>query len=207
LPSCAAERAEHDEHDQRLEHHAHLERGPRAAFVLARDADHRAVGCGALRPLVGQHHVGPHHVGPHHVGPHHVGPHHVGLHSNSDQREQVGAQSVADGQAVGRPAARVGRDLADETGESVAPDVTVAELKRMYARPGSGAGAALLSALEQRAVALGFGEVWLETRHVNQRAIAFYLRHGYRRIENYGGYIGRAECACLGKTLAPATAA
>ena len=77
----------------------------------------------------------------------------------------------------------------------------VAELKRMFARPGSAAGAALLAMLEQRAVALGYREVWLETRHVNTRAVGFYQRHGYQRIDNYGGYIGRAECACLGKML------
>ncbi|MEO7494484.1 MAG: GNAT family N-acetyltransferase [Massilia sp.] len=77
----------------------------------------------------------------------------------------------------------------------------VAELKRMYARPGSGAGAALLTALEARARELGYTELWLETRHVNLRAVQFYLRHGYKPIDNYGKYAGRAECACLGRRL------
>lgn len=106
-------------------------RGERACFLLARDADGRAVGCGALRPL-------------------------------------------ADG---------------------------VAELKRMYARPGSGAGQCLLAALERQASAFGYTEVWLETRRVNARAVGFYGKHGYLVIPNYGQYVGRAEAVCLGKTL------
>jgi GNAT superfamily N-acetyltransferase len=106
-------------------------RGERACFLLARDADGQAVGCGALRPL-------------------------------------------ADG---------------------------VAELKRMYARPGSGAGRLLLEALERQASAFGYTDIWLETRRVNGRAVGFYEKHGYRLIPNYGKYVGRAEAVCLGKTL------
>ena len=106
-------------------------RGECACFLLARDADGLAVGCGALRPL-------------------------------------------ADG---------------------------VAELKRMYARPGSGAGRFVLAALERQALAFGYTEAWLETRKVNARAVAFYEKHGYRVIPNYGKYVGRAEAVCLGKAL------
>jgi len=108
-------------------------RGERACFLLARDADGLALGCGALRPL-------------------------------------------ADG---------------------------VAELKRMYARPGSGAGRFLLEALERQASAFGYTEVWLETRRVNARAVGFYEKHGYRTIPNYGKYVGRAEAVCLGKAVNP----
>jgi GNAT superfamily N-acetyltransferase len=77
----------------------------------------------------------------------------------------------------------------------------VAELKRMYARPGSGAGAHLLAALERQALAFGYRELWLETRRVNVRAVAFYERHGYRVIANFGKYAGRAEAVCLGKPV------
>lgn len=105
---------------------------PGAAFVLARTADGRAVGCGALRPL------------------------------------QPG----------------------------------VAELKRMYAAPGTqGVGAQVLAALEGEAARLGHRELWLETRRVNARAVAFYLQHGYAVIPNYGRYAGRAEAVCFGKRL------
>jgi ribosomal protein S18 acetylase RimI-like enzyme len=77
----------------------------------------------------------------------------------------------------------------------------VAELKRMYARPGSGAGRFILEALERQASGFGYTEVWLETRRVNGRAVAFYAKHGYCVIPNYGKYVGRAEAVCLGKQL------
>jgi GNAT superfamily N-acetyltransferase len=98
-------------------------RGPGAVFLIARDGQGVALGCGALRPL-----------------------------------------------AAG-----------------------VAELKRMYARPGSGAGACLLAALEAQAAAFGYRDVCLSTRRVNQRALAFYGRNGYETVERYGRYAGRDE--------------
>ncbi|MFC5477383.1 GNAT family N-acetyltransferase [Massilia suwonensis] len=106
-------------------------RGPCSVFLIARDGDGLALGCGAVRPL--------------------------------------------------------------------APGV--AELKRMYARPGSGAGLALLKALEAQALAFGYRELWLSTRCVNQRALAFYARNGYLPVAHYGRYVGREESACLGKRL------
>ena len=106
-------------------------RGSRAVFLLARDGNGAAVGCGALRPF----------------------------------------------------------------------EADVAEVKRMYVRPGSGAGLHLLNELEARALAFGYRAVWLETRRVNARALAFYERHGYRVIPNYGRYVGREDAVCLGKVL------
>ena len=80
-------------------------------------------------------------------------------------------------------------------------DDGVAELKRMYARPGSGAGRFILEALERQAAAFGYAQVWLETRRVNTRAVAFYEKHGYCVIPRYGKYVGRDEAICLGKRL------
>jgi ribosomal protein S18 acetylase RimI-like enzyme len=80
-------------------------------------------------------------------------------------------------------------------------DDDVAEVKRMYARPGSGAGVRLLGELERRALGFGYRAIWLETRKVNGRAVAFYERHGYRVIPNYGKYVGREDAVCLGKVL------
>jgi GNAT superfamily N-acetyltransferase len=78
----------------------------------------------------------------------------------------------------------------------------VAELKRMVAAPGSkGVGSAILAFLERQASELGYGQIWLETRKVNQRAVSFYERHGYRPIANFGRYTGRPEAVCLGKLL------
>jgi GNAT superfamily N-acetyltransferase len=77
----------------------------------------------------------------------------------------------------------------------------VAELKRMYARPGSRAGAALLAALEAQARLLGYEAIWLSTRRINLRAVDFYRRHAYAPIDNYGKYVGRAASICLGRRL------
>lgn len=78
----------------------------------------------------------------------------------------------------------------------------VAELKRMYARPGGGGvGSAILAALEAEAAALGYRALWLETRLVNAGAVAFYQARGYCRIANYGNYAGNALAACFEKLL------
>ena len=105
----------------------------RAGFALARDAQGRAVGCGALRPM-------------------------------------------ADGGA---------------------------ELKRMFARPGTrGVGVALLQFLERQAADWGYAALRLSTRRVNERAVAFYLRHGYRPIAGYGRYADSDVSLCLEKRIA-----
>jgi len=78
----------------------------------------------------------------------------------------------------------------------------VAELKRMFALPGfSGVGKAVLGFLEGKACEFGYSQVWLETRKVNERAVSFYLRHGYQTIASFGRYVGRPEAICLGKHL------
>ena len=77
-----------------------------------------------------------------------------------------------------------------------------AEIKRMYARPGHrGVGAALMAALLREARRQGYRRVWLETRRLNARALAFYRRQGFTEITGYGGYAGREDAACLGLTL------
>lgn len=81
-------------------------------------------------------------------------------------------------------------------------DGDVGEIKRMYARAGTRAvGAALLAFLERAAQGFGYRELWLETRRVNARAVAFYHRHGYTDIANYGKYAGRPEAICCAKRL------
>jgi len=94
----------------------------------------------------------------------------------------------ADGSAVGCGAVRA---LAGDIGE----------LKRMYARPGSGAGAHVLAELERHAAACGYRQLWLSTRRVNARAVAFYERHGYVPVAPYGRYVGRSASVCLGRRL------
>lgn len=78
----------------------------------------------------------------------------------------------------------------------------IGEIKRMFVRPGTrGVGAQLLCALEQHARERGFQTLWLETRKINQRAVDFYQRNGFRIRENYGNYSGRPEAVCFEKTL------
>jgi len=79
---------------------------------------------------------------------------------------------------------------------------SIAEVKRMYASPGTtGVGSFVLSHLESEAKSLGYSQLWLETRLINERAVSFYERRGYTRIPNFGKYIGNAEAACYAKTL------
>ncbi|KAB7893296.1 GNAT family N-acetyltransferase [Rouxiella sp. S1S-2] len=78
----------------------------------------------------------------------------------------------------------------------------IAELKRMFAdRSSPGIGNALLTFLETSAKSMGYTELWLETRHVNHRAVNFYRKNGYVSIENYGPYKGRDEAVCFSKKL------
>lgn len=78
----------------------------------------------------------------------------------------------------------------------------IAELKRMYARPGTrGVGHAILTHLERVAREFGYAQLWLETGVENEHAIRFYERHGYARIPNFGPYAGSAAATCFGKYL------
>ena len=78
----------------------------------------------------------------------------------------------------------------------------IAELKRMFSdRSVAGVGNSLLTFLETSAKEMGYLELRLETRHINHRAINFYEKNGYVRIENYGPYIGREEAVCFSKAL------
>ena len=81
-------------------------------------------------------------------------------------------------------------------------DSTTGELKRMFARPGNtGVGAALLAHAEIQARQLGYRAVYLSTRVINTRAVAFYRKHGYAPVEPWGKYVGAAQSVCLGKLL------
>lgn len=97
--------------------------------------------------------------------------------------------AVADGESVGCGGLR---PLTDG----------VCEIKRMYARyQGQGIGSEILCRLEKYAQEYGYKEIWLETRKVNENAVKFYLRQGYRVRANYGKYVGRSEAVCFEKTV------
>lgn len=64
----------------------------------------------------------------------------------------------------------------------------IGEIKRMWVDPawrGCGLGLRMLSALEDRAAALGYREVYLDTNATLTEAVALYGRAGYRSIERY----------------------
>lgn len=103
---------------------------PRSLFVVAKNKNEKAVGCGAIRPI-------------------------------SDE---------------------------------------IAEIKRMYSKE-KGVGTAVLKYLETKAFEFGYKELRLETRRVNEYAVNFYLKNGFRQIPNYGKYSGRPEAVCFSKIL------
>lgn len=78
----------------------------------------------------------------------------------------------------------------------------IAEVKRMYARnKGEGIGRQLLLYLQEEAKSMGYQVLYVETRKINQGAVAFYLKNGYQIIENYGNYKGREEAICFEKRI------
>ena len=78
----------------------------------------------------------------------------------------------------------------------------IAEIKRIYARYKSkGIGTQIISYLEEQAKTLGYSRIWLETRIINKKAVTFYEKSGYYRIENYGKYINNDEAICFEKIL------
>ena len=78
------------------------------------------------------------------------------------------------------------------------------EVKRMYVDPGMrgrGIGAALLAAVEARAVALGYGRLQLETGLMQPEAVSLYATRGWDRIEPYGQYKDSPLSICFEKRL------
>ena len=80
----------------------------------------------------------------------------------------------------------------------------VGELKRMYVDPhlrGRGIGAALLAAVEARAVLLGYARLTLETGLMQPEAVSLYATRGWQRIEPYGKYKDSPLSVCFEKLL------
>lgn len=78
----------------------------------------------------------------------------------------------------------------------------ICEVKRMFSlEKGKGLGLKILSTLETAAKQFDYQHIYLETRKTNENAVAFYLKNGYKIIENYGIYIGREEAVCFSKKL------
>lgn len=80
----------------------------------------------------------------------------------------------------------------------------VAELKRMFVRPGArhrGVARGLLAACEQAASDLGYRALWLETGLRQPEAVALYRSVGYTDVERFGQYAHEPESVYLGREL------
>lgn len=74
------------------------------------------------------------------------------------------------------------------------------EIKRMYAKE-PGVGKHLVAELETQAVSLGYSEVVLSTRRINDRAIKIYRKLKFIETEGYGKYAGVERSVCMKKIL------
>jgi GNAT superfamily N-acetyltransferase len=78
------------------------------------------------------------------------------------------------------------------------------ELKRLYVRAAHrrrGHARALLAAVEERARALGYRRLVLETGSRQPEAVALYLASGYERVAPFGHYAGSGTSIHLAKDL------
>ena len=78
------------------------------------------------------------------------------------------------------------------------------EIKRMYVLPtsrGKGIATKILKELENWAFELEQSSCVLETGKKQPEAIALYTKSNYRRIPNYGPYIGVENSCCFEKKL------
>jgi putative acetyltransferase len=83
-------------------------------------------------------------------------------------------------------------------------ELGVAEIKRMFIKQqhrGKGIAGQILAALEQWAKQEGFKSCILETAIKQPEAIRVYEREGYKRIPNYGQYIGVEISICMKKDI------
>lgn len=86
-------------------------------------------------------------------------------------------------------------------------DPESAEVKRMYTVPaarGRGLGRQILAGLIERGRALGYTRLVLETGDRQAEALHLYESAGFRRIPNYGYYVGMEESLCYGLELGEA---
>ncbi|MDR3598694.1 GNAT family N-acetyltransferase [Clostridium sp.] len=96
----------------------------------------------------------------------------------------------------------------DENGEAtgcggIRPiNESIAEVKRMFAKEKTkGVGTEILFYLETQAKELGYSTLWLETRLINEGAVAFYKKRGYYKIQNYGKYVDNSKAICFEKKI------
>ncbi|MEB7502879.1 GNAT family N-acetyltransferase [Arthrobacter koreensis] len=85
-------------------------------------------------------------------------------------------------------------------------DRSTAEIKRIYVLPyarGSGVATAILSSLEFRARAAGFGAVTAEAGSAQSDGKRFYAQAGYTQVPNFGPYADLPHSTCFAKVIEP----
>ena len=95
-------------------------------------------------------------------------------------------------------------DVAVACGAIKEYDENSIEVKRMFTLPdkrGQGIAAEVLNALEVWAGELNYKRCILETGKRQPEAIRLYEKNGYKRITNYGQYIGIENSVCFEKIL------
>ncbi|MGR0221503.1 GNAT family N-acetyltransferase [Agromyces sp. ZXT2-6] len=105
-----------------------------------------------------------------------------------------------DGTALGMAALVESDDLGPSRGE----------LKRMFVLDdarGLGVASALIERIETDAAERGIREILLETGPLHHAALALYAKHGYRRVEQFGQYVGERFSVCMAKSLVGFSAA
>lgn len=115
----------------------------------------------------------------------------------------------AEGRSPVHPDARI--LIAHQAGRAVgcgalqpSGDPATGELKRMYVIPqhrGRGVATAMLTALEQLAVSVGYHRIRLATGLRQPEAIALYEKCGYTFGEPYGKYVDAPLTRCYFKLL------
>lgn len=95
-------------------------------------------------------------------------------------------------------------DIAVACGAFKEYDPKTAEIKRMYVVPShrrNNLASKILIELESLAKSQLYKYVLLETGKNQPEAIAFYLKHGYSQIENFGKYKDSVNSICFKKWL------
>lgn len=83
-------------------------------------------------------------------------------------------------------------------------DDEIVELKRFFVDPefrNRGIATAILNDLENRALALNYSTIRLETGEKLPEAITLYQKHGYYPIDKYGEYVDCESSLCYEKQL------
>ncbi|GBF05950.1 N-acetyltransferase GCN5 [Deinococcus aerius] len=120
------------------------------------------------------------------------------LYQDTDERTEPFDPAILSGEGSALVAVEEdGRLLACGALKRIEEDT--AEVKRMYTLPearGRGLGRQILNGLIERGRSLGFRRLVLETGDLQAEAIGLYESAGFRRIPNYGYYVGIENSLC-----------